>query len=496
MPNATPQQISPPAVVRQVDAADTSPHVPAIRHAQSSWTDGIRLPKARWQGATPCNDAGSPLAKQLITGRNATGEITVYGQLHDRSELDLHDRLGVADFQTKLLIQLLHDRPRYVFVESLDCSPEDLKWDRIASVQQTSKIFPNGFDPLHMTGQQRLYLATAGAKRVYQCLCPEVQVLPTSRRSERSVIEHADTLEHGSPEREKIIMAGREKLTMTLICNFLKSHPGEHVALIYGAGHVWDVSDFPDQEHYPSVNLVSWSNLTTPTDVALSLKRRSTDEIREIIQREKILVPLCCIYINDKKLKREALAKSIVDITRYENAEAVASDLKSYLPDLSVVIDELAAEKKGPFASFVPNADRIENFKRLTKLADQSQAILAEIDPATQSEMVNAAHTIEAFVIPSLLDYRAACVAIEKIDITRLCAECREQRKNPTTELRHLLGVGITSDPYQPHSPTQSKASTKFSGRAWEMQRDSLGPFAELEEVEKQIEKQDEELFK
>lgn len=180
-----------------------------------------------------------------INGDPKVGTIVNIGQFHKRPEFNNEQMAQVGEYQYKILLELLKNKPKHVFLESLY---EDFSLDHPErsgdAANFIKSVFGNGKMDVVPNNLQREIIAEDGAAFVYAYLNDDVFIHKVLTKEESDLIDKSiSNSEEGWADK---MFKEREKFASREVKTFLSENPGEKVYIIFGSAHSFE-DDFKSE---------------------------------------------------------------------------------------------------------------------------------------------------------------------------------------------------------------------------------------------------------
>jgi len=229
----------------------------------------VSSPKAKNSSGWKIETKGIRKVKVELEGDPKLGTVLFIRQVHlpPNFKEDLDFLVLIGNYQLEILRLLEQLRPQHVFTEDSDYtfSPEDLHHGdyRINDFDlkrrlQMRKLFgrriPRDPDPRLLMGT-----AVARAQLVYAMRHEDVYLRRAAAPEEAHLWDDCRRLgpEASDSEFSEVCLYRRERVMVREISEFLRKHPGERVALVYGAAHNF-ADDFKKAGFQPRIISVWW----------------------------------------------------------------------------------------------------------------------------------------------------------------------------------------------------------------------------------------------
>lgn len=307
-----------------------------------------------------------------LTGSSLVGEVDFIRQVHDIPGQNESDRLLVSYSQEFVLRHLVTIGPKFVFDEGTASGilPSSSYREEALGIKEALAAFPGGLPEGDLTYFQRSTLIKLGAARLYAALHPDVSVMPTTS-------EESHTLQRLIQGRDPSLRAVcvitlREQEALKHIRDFLDKHPGEKVALVYGAAHHFTATSLGISEAelsaMPLIRATDWPALrfelssSFSESISQAILQARNEEVKALIALNAGEISVEAFSsIGSPGLKLSLLSKVLPDYTRHTSADDFAGDLLESLPDtdeyqtLCDAINNALTEdggRRAPFRSF------------------------------------------------------------------------------------------------------------------------------------------------
>ncbi len=168
----------------------------------------------------------------ILKGNPEIGTIDFIRQHHDQDGI-WGDRAKTTEFyQAQIFSELTRKKYKVVFSENPDIvNSEYLKYAQ----ERIREVFETGTVSAPFDARQLVRFLEFGADLVYATLNPEVKLLPTQNLK---ILDAAMKFKSPTGSRDSIwMMEVRERVAAKIVRGYLDSHPGERVALVFGADH-------------------------------------------------------------------------------------------------------------------------------------------------------------------------------------------------------------------------------------------------------------------
>lgn len=217
------------------------------------------------------------------------------------SEWMAEDFPGTDTARLRKLVKYVEDRlPHSSFLENIEA------------------LFPKREIPEHFTDEQLKFLGRYGAELAYALLNPKVSILATTSMGDEA--RNIELIGKKQQSMREIVVDRREAIAGAHIAEYLRKHPGETVALVYGHLHRFTSEDFPSAQSAPRVVKIDWPELLRGTQWELPaavggaiVAAKSNPEIQTQVVISAHYIPLGAFHqITSAAGKMNSLTKLLI----------------------------------------------------------------------------------------------------------------------------------------------------------------------------------------
>jgi len=259
-----------------------------------------------------------------LAGSPTVGAVDFVRQIHTIPGQAEPDVQLTSYSQEMILRHLITTAPKVVFREgsAYDVPASSPIREASLSVAEVQKAFPNGLPDGDLNEKQRHLLTALGATEIYAVLNPDVSLMGTAYPG---MEQYQRLIQRQRPDlSDACVVPLREQEAIAKVKEYLSSHPGEKVALVYGAAHFFnrtslDVND-TNLGEMPLITATDWPALQFDMlnefleSKALTVQKSQNKELKALLALNTEEVSIATfLSVKDPELQLALLPRVIPD---------------------------------------------------------------------------------------------------------------------------------------------------------------------------------------